>query len=816
METEGLHHSILRIYGVVQGVGFRPFIYRLATALGLRGMVLNKGAFVEVEIIGTSDEIATFISRMSEELPPLARIDSIERTESQYGSSIDMNTFRIIESQVLTTQGANIPPDIATCEACLKELFSDKDRRFNYPFLNCVDCGPRFTVIKNLPYDRSETSLACFPMCNDCGLEYENPADRRFHAEPTACPRCGPALWFEKGGNPELQQIQSRALKNDSSEDELTRVVLALRSGSIIAVKGLGGFQLICDATNDDTVKRLRERKGREAKPFALMVSDLEAAQDICDISPRESELLTCSARPIVLLNKKSNQDRISNQVAPTTNTLGVMLPYTPLHHLLLRKTKLPLVVTSGNVSEEPIAAGNREALARLKTIADGFLLNNRDIVSRYDDTVCSIVAEKPMVVRRARGFAPQAVQLPYRAKLPMLAVGGHLKNTFCLVHDDKAYLSQHIGDLESIESIQFFTETLKDYIRLFKIHPRLIALDMHPDYGSSRVVSNWLTRKETSPFSVDLIEKVIPVQHHFAHVVSCMAENHIDDTVIGVAFDGTGYGTDGNIWGGEFLLCTLAKFTRIAALKPVKMPGGTSSIREPWRMALGFLVHVENSAGRQRVLERLVERFGEKSVSDVTSVANSSISPTTTSCGRLFDAVACLLGICDINQYEGHAAVLLQREAELFRNSQELPASRRRGSEYSLTLKRREPGASTAPWQPQPFLDIDTTELISDVLRDLAEGKSTGEISTRFHDWTATMILEVCKEIRDRQNLNTVCLSGGVFQNRQLLEMSILQLRDAGFKVYWNSQVPINDGGLSLGQAVAALSQLAMLEPRG
>jgi len=800
----------------VQGVGFRPFIYRLATALGLRGTVLNKGAFVEVEVIGTSDEIAMFLSRIAEQLPPLARIDNIERTEGHCSCSSDLNTFRIIESQINATQGANIPPDIATCQACLKELFSDKDRRFNYPFLNCVDCGPRFTVIKNLPYDRSETSLACFPMCKDCGSEYESPADRRFHAEPTACPNCGPALCFIETENSELEQTHVGAFRNERSDEALNQAVLSICSGSIIAVKGLGGFQLICDATNDDAVNKLRARKGREAKPFALMVSDLEAAQDLCDISQRESELLTCSARPIVLLNKKNNQGQISNQVAPTTNTLGVMLPYTPLHHLLLRKTKLPLVVTSGNVSEEPIAAGNREARARLTNIADGFLLNNRDIVSRYDDTVCSIVAEKPMVVRRARGYAPQAVQLPYRAKLPILAVGGHLKNTFCLIHDDKAYLSQHIGDLESIESMHFFTETLNDYIRLFKIQPRLIALDMHPDYGSSRVVSNWLASKDTPPFSVDLIEKVIPVQHHFAHVVSCMAENNIDDTVIGVAFDGTGYGTDGKIWGGEFLVCTLAKFTRIAALKPVKMPGGNSSIREPWRMALGFLVNVDNSAGRQRVFKRLVERFGEKLVSDVTSVAHSSISPTTTSCGRLFDAVACLLGICDINQYEGQAAVLLQREAELFRNSQDLPLSRRIGGEYSLTVKRIDSGASNAPGHAQPFLDIDTTEVISDVLSDLAEGKSTGEISTKFHDWTATMILEVCKEIRDRQNLNTVCLSGGVFQNRLLLEMSILQLTEAGFKVYWNSQVPINDGGLSLGQAVAALSQLGMLEPRG
>lgn len=813
---ESNYRTTLKVYGVVQGVGFRPFIFRLATELELGGHVLNKGAFVEIELIGVPSAINSFVSRLHPEAPPLARIDSIESDLCSPLIATSLEPFKIIKSQSSESVGANVPPDIATCEKCLAELFSPNDRRHNYPFLNCVDCGPRFTVIKNLPYDRAETSLACFPMCADCAAEYHDPLNRRFHAEPTACGVCGPSLMFlsAESSKSATHAYQSPVFKSEFNEQALKQAVKSIQGGLIVGLKGLGGFQLVCDATNSDTITKLRTRKRREAKPFAMMLTDIDKVKEFCEVSDEEVSLLVRPSRPIVLLRKRSTATDISSAVAPTTNTFGIMLPYTPLHHLLVRMANRPLVVTSGNLSEEPIAAGNREALDRLSSIADVFLLNNRDIVSRYDDTVCSINRKGPFIIRRARGFAPEAIQLPMRATTPVLAMGGHLKNTFCLINDDKAYVSQHIGDLDTVEAIDFLKETLEHHIKLFKINPRLVAADLHPDYGSTRLISNWVKDPACAPLFVKQIESITSIQHHYAHIVSCMVENFICDPVIGVAFDGTGYGTDGTVWGGEFLICTLQGFRRVAALEDSKMPGANAAIKEPWRMALGRLSSIAQTRSSSKAIGRFAEKFGSNMVSNVMLVAKTKLAPSTTSCGRLFDTVASLLGLCDVNEYEGHAAVLLQQEAERYRRIHGLSTEQLTTSDCGFEINQKVPDFVSDEKKSQSFMEICTSKLISDIVEELQLGADVAKISAKFHDNLAISILNVCKILRTEHGLNKVCLSGGVFQNNLLTNITVHLLEEAGFQVYCNSLVPCNDGGLSLGQGVAALGQKGMLVP--
>lgn len=808
------YRSVMRVHGVVQGVGFRPFVYRLAIELGLNGHVLNRGTFVEIELFSPLTKIELFTTRVRLEAPPLARIDKIEMVSTEPSSTGEaLDGFKILESRSGTSSTADVPPDSATCDNCLIELFTADNRRFHYPFLNCVDCGPRFTVIKNLPYDRAETSLACFPMCLECTVEYENPSDRRFHAEPTACASCGPTIVFFADETMAVPKSSLGTLdfQNGSIADAIKQAVSAIRSGSIIAVKGLGGFQLVCDATNNDTVNRLRVRKCREAKPFAMMVAGVEATKEICVVSEEEQSLLLSPSRPIVLLQKRKTSNNIAPSVAPDCTTFGIMLPYTPLHHLLLKGADLPLVVTSGNMSEEPIAAGNREAMDRLGRVADGFLLNNRDIVTRFDDTVCSIVDKKVFLVRRARGFAPQAIQLPFKAKIPALAVGGHLKNTFCLINNDKAYVSQHIGDLNTLESISFFTETLERYIRLFNIEPQLIAADLHPEYGSSKLVDNWLNDPSRAPIKIESIKHVSSVQHHHAHIASCMTENRIMEKVIGVAFDGSGFGTDGNIWGGEFLICTPRSFSRVASFQEIRLPGAHAAIKEPWRMALSYLGSTEENVQSKSIIEKYCAQFGTRMVSNVMQLSHSLMSPKTTSCGRLFDAVASLLGLCDINLYEGHAAVLLQQAAENYKYS----LSDTTGLEpYERALTRTDCIATDAGASPEKLvLQFDTSHLIKNVVEDLAVGTEKEKIASRFHDTIAVLILEVSRILRIEHNLHKVCFSGGVFQNHLLFTTAIHLLEADGFKVFFNRLVPTNDGGLSLGQASAALGHFDLLE---
>lgn len=788
----------LLITGTVQGVGFRPFVYRLASALGLTGSVCNSGGTVEIEAFGEESFINEFVTRLKVDAPPISRIVSLDVQIDNELSTPVPPAFQIKESVGTLCTSIEVPPDVATCADCLAELFSADDRRFQYPFLNCTNCGPRFTIIHALPYDRGETTMSCFPMCDSCADEYARPEDRRFHAQPNACANCGPALaFYEPGSNAEPPQFQPAL-----NQSILEQTVACLRAGSIMAIKGLGGFHLACDATDEEVVQRLRARKNRPAKPLAVMVADFEMVKRYCFVSEQEKLILEGSSRPIVLLRKNGDtkhDDPIAPSVAPQTHFLGVMLPYTPLQYLLLREFGKPLVMTSGNISEEPIVAGNREALERLRTVADAFLFNNRDIRSRYDDSVTRVINGSETILRRARGYAPKPIDLPFRARVPVLAVGGHLKNTFCLIDDNKAYVSQHVGDLDMLESINNFKDTLASFLKLFRIAPELIATDLHPDYGSTRLVKNWLTKQESAPFDTSSIKQIIPVQHHFAHVVSCMVENNVSQPVIGVAFDGIGYGDDRRLWGGEFVICEYGRFKRVARLSNSRMPGGVRAIKEPWRMAVGYLQGCTGLADETvvQIISRLEKSFGASKVAQVKKLASSELSPETSSCGRLFDGVASLLGLCDIALYEGHAAVALESHAEQF-SSAVFPPS------YPFAICNSE----------DQLIEIETAALVKGVLSDLENSmESTAYIAARFHETIANLIARVCDHVRGHEDINLVCLSGGVFQNERLLQRSMNLLEQSGFNVYINHQVPANDGGISLGQAVVALAQSGMLD---
>ncbi len=809
--------AYVNIEGIVQGVGFRPFVFRLATELALAGFVRNRGGTVEILVIGDYPRIEHFISRLRSEAPPLSEIASMGVQFTDVLETESYVSFTIADSEQAIASGVQVPPDVATCQDCLDELFSQDNRRYRYPFLNCINCGPRFTIISGLPYDRAQTSMQCFPMCTSCEGEYRDPGNRRFHAQPNACAQCGPMLAFY---DPQTDEptFEFAGRNNDL---ELAKAVHSLSQGSIIAMKGLGGFHLVCDATNCNAITLLRTRKERPAKPFALMMPDHEALERYCFVSGQEEQILTGPLRPIVLLKRRErqsegvgqNMDKVDNGgknrggdlsplIAPSTDLLGAMLPYTPLQHLLLSDFGKPLVMTSANLSEEPICAGNREAVLRLGTIADAFLFNNRDISSRYDDTVTRVVGGRETVVRRARGYAPKPIDLPFRARIPVLAVGGHLKNTFCLIQDDKAFLSQHIGDLDMFETVEHFEQTLACFLKLFRINPEIVATDLHPDYASTRLVDQWLSGHQPAPFDISKVTHRVSVQHHFAHIVSCMAENQLNESVIGVAFDGIGYGADDKLWGGEFLQCSYETFERLAYLKNIRMPGGVKAIREPWRMALSYLSACRNSSpkGIEPIKQRLIQSRGEQSVSTIYSkLVGSSTSPETSSCGRLFDGVACLLGLCDIAMYEGQAAIILESEANLF-DKDTIPPS------YSWQ-------SHTTKQEAGDLLEIDICAIIDGVLSDLSEKRSTPFIAARFHETISTMICSICVRIREERKLNTVCCSGGVFQNERLLSRTTSLLMDQGFAIFSNYSVPANDGGLSLGQAVAALAKVGLLE---
>ncbi|KPL22473.1 MAG: carbamoyltransferase HypF [Anaerolineae bacterium SM23_84] len=757
--------SYIELTGVVQGVGFRPFVYNLALEHGLRGWVRNTSAGVQIEVEGFPGAVEAFARDLVAKAPPLARIESISVRDIAPNG---VGGFAILQSQPQAGAYQLVSPDIATCDDCLRELFDPQDRRERYPFINCTNCGPRFTIIKDIPYDRPKTTMYKFPMCPDCQAEYDNPTDRRFHAQPNACPVCGPHLRIVEQAQPEAQCVGDQAV--------IERASALLKLGATVAVKGLGGFQLACDATSVQAVQRLRGRKRRPHKPFALMMTSMDEIRRHCFMTPDEERLLTSAASPIVLLRWRDGSS-IVRGVAPNSRYLGVMLPYTPLHHLLLREVGRPLVMTSGNLSEEPIAKDNDEALRRLEGLADAFLLHNRDIHSRYDDSVWFVpLSERPQPIRRARGYAPFPVRLGFPVG-QILACGAELKNTFCLTRDQYAFVSQHIGDMENLETLTHFETTVELYEHLFRAKPAAIACDRHPDYMATRYAQE---RAQTENLPLFCI------QHHHAHITSCLADNdwpHDGGPVIGIALDGTGLGSDGHIWGGEFLIADYRSFRRFGHLQYLPLPGGDTSTRRPYRIAAAYLQQCLGEIPNLPFLDAVPQR----EIQIVQQMVSRGINtPLTSSCGRLFDAVSALLGIRLETSYEAQAAIELEMAAG-------------------------DPKRDT--FQPYPFsiekqgqvhvLRLDT--LLQAIVSATMAGTADGEISASFHITLTEMTSQMCRIAREETGLSTVALSGGCFQNRQLLRLTVDALQAQGFRVLLHRQVPCNDGGLSLGQAVIA-----------
>jgi hydrogenase maturation protein HypF len=751
--------TAVRAEGIVQGVGFRPFVHGLATRLGLSGLVGNDvdGVFAEVE--GAPSAVAEFLRAIETDAPPLARV---ERVTASPLAPLGTTSFEIVASQPGGRRSVLIAADTATCADCLRELADPADRRFRYPFSNCTNCGPRFTIVRDVPYDRPLTTMAGFPMCDECAAEYHDPANRRFHAQPVCCPDCGPRLaLLEFNGKP-------------IPDEPLDGAAALLRQGAIVALKGLGGYHLATDATSERAVAALRARKHREEKPFAIMVADLAAARRLCVVDDAAADLLTSQARPIVLLPRLLDT-AVADSVAPGSRQLGLMLPYTPLHHLLLALVARPLVLTSGNVSDEPIAYRDEDALDRLSGIADAFLTHDRAIHIRTDDSVARACAGRPMLVRRSRGYVPEPVTIRSASfqgfTRPVLACGAELKNTFCLAKGRHAFVSHHIGDLENAETLQSFIEGISHFSRLFDISPRVVAHDLHPEYLSTKYA-----------LDLDGVE-LVGVQHHHAHIASCLADNGFDGPVIGVAFDGTGYGTDGTIWGGEFLIADLARFTRAGHLAPVPMPGGAAVIRQPWRMAAAY-----SDAGGFSVAGLDVARRNASRWDAVVSMARRRVNaPLTSSAGRLFDTVAAILGVRDEISYEGQAAIELEQLADITETGA-----------YRAAIE-------TAPIEAgEPFL-ARGADLVAAAVDDLARGVPTELIAARFHNGMAALIEDGCVLLREEHGLTTVALSGGVFQNLLLLARTVARLENNDFTVLTHSRVPCNDGGISLGQAVIA-----------
>ena len=744
----------IEITGIVQGVGFRPFIFNLAKTHSVRGWVLNNEKGVLIDAESDDGNLDVFIHDIAGLAPPLSRIETLT---VKHSNPLGYGTFQIRASQASEEKFALISPDVATCDQCLAELFSAENFRHRYPFINCTRCGPRFTIIKDVPYDRHKTTMAPFTMCAVCHAEYENPSDRRFHAQPNACASCGPSL--------RLVDRNGEGILGDPIDTALS----LLREGQIVAVKGLGGFHLSCDAENDKAVSVLRSRKYREDKPFAVMCRDLEEVRRHCELDQAEQDLLLSNERPIVLLKRKK-ESTTASAVAPFQNNLGVMLPYSPLHHLLLDGPLKALVMTSGNKSDEPIAYKNGDALSRLSTIADCFLLHDREIHMRCDDSVARVYGGKPYMIRRSRGYVPFPIRLPFPVQ-DILACGGELKNTFCLTRDTYAFMSHHIGDLENLETLEAFGKGVEHFKNLFSIEPRLIAYDLHPEYLSTKYA-----------LSTPNIPKV-GVQHHHAHIVSAMAENGVEEEVIGVAFDGTGFGPDGTIWGGEFLKADLRSFRRVAHMKEVSMPGSSRAIREPWRMAMVYLLEAFGDRAPALNID-FMKRVDLQKCGILRRMIERKVNtPLTSSMGRLFDAVASLCSIRDEVHYEGQAAIELEM----------------------IAVRDTEPSYPFLMDGTRDPLIIDPAPIIRGVVEDLANGIPAARISSRFHRTVADLVLKTCDRIRAHEKINRVVLSGGVFQNMFLLSLAFDGLSHSGFEVIVHHRVPANDGGISLGQAVIA-----------
>jgi len=745
------------VRGVVQGVGFRPFVHRLAIRLKLAGWVRNASGDVQIHVEGTPDHVAEFIRALQPEAPPLARIDTV-RTEDCSPSGLE--AFTILESKAEAGRRQPVSPDVALCPACEAELFDPADRRHHYPFITCTDCGPRFTVIEAMPYDRERTSMRAFTQCSSCRREYRTPGDRRYRSETNSCPSCGPKLWLEAPGV-------------RVTEDPIRAAAALLAAGKIIAIRGLGGFHLAADATHEHAVARLRARKDREAKPFAVMVRTIADAHGLATISDAEAALLTSRERPIVLLRKRPGGP-LDRWVAPGLDTVGVMLAYTPVHHLLCGLVRRPLVMTSGNRSEEPIAIANADAKARLASIADAFLLHDRDIVARYDDSVVRVAGTDTIFLRRARGYAPLPLGLPLASPKPLLAVGPHLKNTFTLVQGADAYVSQHIGDLENLETLTHWRAALDAYRRLFCLEPEVAVRDLHPGYMSTRIAG-------------DLgLERIIAVQHHHAHVAAVLAEHGLTERVIGLAFDGTGYGDDGNVWGAEFLEADLASYRRVGQLRYARMPGGDLAAREPWRAALGYLALDPDAAHAFAPLLDAVP-MNIRNIA-MQQMARRLNAPLASSMGRLFDAAGAVLGVSLDNQFEGQTAMLLESLAGT-RRAQPLP--------FPMFAT---PGGT---WT------LDPVPLLIALGEQRARGIAVEELAARFHESIAAGTDELAARLAADAGLGTIVLSGGCFQNARLLVSLRARLEARGLRVLAPRQLSPNDGAVSFGQAAVAAALL-------
>jgi hydrogenase maturation protein HypF len=782
----------ITVRGAVQGVGFRPFIYRLATELGLVGWVNNFAGGVAIEVEGSTAKLPVFLNRIQQELPPRSFIQSLE---SSVLDPVGYERFEI-RASVGGEKTALILPDIAICSDCLREIFTPSDRRYLYPFTNCTNCGPRFSIIEALPYDRANTTMKKFQMCDRCQAEYENPLDRRFHAQPNACQQCGPHL--------ELWNREGTILAD--RHEALIQAAEGIRQGKIVAVKGLGGFHLVVDARNEDTVKRLRDCKRREAKPLALMYPSLESIQSDCEVSELELRLLRSPASPIVLLARKLDaSSAIAPSVAPGNPYLGAMLSYTPLHHLLMSELGFPVVATSGNLTDEPICTDEKEALQRLNSIAELFLVHDRPIARSIDDSVVRVMMERELVLRRARGYTPLPISLSHQSKIllgethaevpsvrfhpqnpksKILAVGAHLKNAIAISTNQQVFVSQHIGDLETLPAVKAFERAIADFQQLYQLKPEAIACDLHPDYFSTQ-----FAQKSGLP--------VIPVQHHYAHVLSCMAENDLfgtDDNkpILGIAWDGTGYGLDGTIWGGEFIQIkpwrspTAAPFQRVAHLRTFRLPGGEKAIKEPRRSAIGLLYEILGNELFAMNYLAPVQAFSDRELKILQTMLEKDLNaPVTSSAGRLFDAIASLIGLRQHTQFEGQAAMELEFAIAGFDTD----------DRYSFEIVTAPNSPSIVDWEPT----------VSEILADLKSGLSWGYISAKFHNMLVEAIAAVAKQIGEER----VVLTGGCFQNKYLIERAIQRLIQEGFRPYWHQRIPPNDGGIALGQIMAASREL-------
>src|SRR3972149_2481575 len=758
----------ISVRGVVQGVGFRPFVYSLAKSLNLKGFVMNSSKGVTIEIEGNDSSL--FVERLKNEAPPLSKIMNLDVSPLPYHGYKD---FQIVESE---DEGSFtlISPDVSVCKDCFRELLSVNDRRYLYPFINCTNCGPRYTITRSVPYDRPNTTMSVFQMCAECNEEYHNPGDRRFHAQPNACPVCGPNVKLK---------VKSKKLKVEKKENPIKETIRLLKEGYIVAIKGLGGFHLACDASNKGAVNMLRLRKRKSNKPFALMAPDVKTVRKFCNVSSEEENLLVSIKRPIVLLTKKGSL--LPEEVSPKNPCIGFMLPYTPLHYLLfsypfnsplrtphsaLRTNFDALVMTSGNISEEPIVTDNKEALTKLSGMADAFLVHNRDIFMRVDDSVVRVMPNNSSFsfIRRSRGYVPDPIPL-HEDGPEVLGCGADIKNIFTLTKGSFAIPSQHIGDMENYETLQFFEESLRNLKDVYRAHPVALAYDLHPMYLSTQ----WALRQED-------IQK-IGIQHHYAHVASVMAEKGIKEKVLGVSFDGTGYGTDGNLWGAEFLTADIEGFTRVGHFKYLPLPGGEVAVKEPWRIAVSLIKDV---VGDETIpyLKSIgfIEKYGDKKISDILKIIdNRQFSPLSSGAGRLFDAISALIGVCDKNTFEGEAAIALE-------------AITRPGivDDYPVDIQLRNP------------LEVDFSQTVLKIIGDLSKGKSKGIISSKFHNTLVTVIVKVIKRLSQAYSINDVVLCGGVFQNMYLLERAMSSLVSTGMKVHIHDKVPTNDAGISLGQA--------------